>query len=44
MTIEELTALLEAELRDDLNAEIHKEGGALKIVFSDGTVRTVTVG
>ena len=43
MTAEELTEVLLVCLRDELIAKVSREGDALKIVFPDGGVRTITV-
>ncbi len=43
MTIEDMLALLVASLKDDVLAEIEREGNVITVKFSDGTVRTVTV-
>lgn len=41
MNAEELTELLYVSLKDELVAKVVREGGALKVVFTDGTERTV---
>ena len=43
MNVEELIALLVAELKDDVKGAIVREGNTVKVVFGDGTTRTVTV-
>ncbi len=43
MNAEELTELLYVSLKDELVAKVVREGGALKVVFTDGTERTVRV-
>ena len=43
MTAEELTEVLLVCLRDELIAKVSREGKELKIVFPDGSERTVSV-
>ena len=43
MSVEETVALLLAELKDDIIGMIERSGNAVKLIFTDGTVRTVTV-
>ena len=43
MTAEELTEVLLVCLRDELIAKVSREGKVLKIVFPDGSERTVSV-
>ncbi len=43
MSAEELTALLVAELKDDVIGTIEKTENGLKLIFTDGTVRMIFV-
>ena len=43
MSVEELIALLLAELKDDLIGSIERTQNGLKLTFTDGTVRTIIV-
>lgn len=43
MNVEELTALIMAELKDDIVGMISKEENTIVIQFGDGTERTITV-
>ncbi len=43
MNAEELAELLYVSLKDELIAEVVRSGCALRIVFADGTERTVRV-
>ena len=43
MNAEELAELLYVSLKDELIAEVVRSGSALRIVFADGTERTVRV-
>ena len=43
MYIEELVALLVAELEDDVDGAVLREEGAIVLKFADGTTRTILV-
>ena len=43
MDIEEMTALIAAELQDDVIGMVAKQGAVVTVSFSDGTERKVTV-
>ena len=42
MSVEEIVALLVAELKDDVIGTVSHEGNTVKMEFTDGTVRTIT--
>ncbi len=43
MKIDELIALLAAELADDVVGTVSQEGNTLTVTFGDGTTRKITV-
>ena len=43
MNIEEMVALLVAELKDDVIGTISQNGNVLTVTFTDGTQRMITV-
>ena len=43
MSKEELIELLKAELKDDIIGEVTQCEDSLKIIFHDGTQRTITI-
>lgn len=43
MSVEEMLALIVAELEDDIIGTISQNGNVLKVAFTDGTERIITV-
>ncbi len=43
MTVEEMIALIRAELQDDIIGSISYEGNVVTVEFTDGTIRRITV-